>query len=282
MTLAESSVNLITDYKFNGKELDAETGLYYYGARYYDPKSSIWLSVDPLATEAPGWTSYRYCFNNPINLIDKNGLIETDDIVYRLKGEDGKYKEVARIKTSQIERTIDVENASDIPFSIEPVVVDASDMDLSKVNAVSINFSLEVAVQGGAQVELNYLTIIRGMHADESGVFMQINGLSGVEGGFSGGASFYFRGELGRDLELGDFEGVELGVQASVGMLGVSGFRGVKEEFRSPIAYNLYNMPYLRSPIKETVIYSGFSISTGGSVLPASISGYAGYGFRVD
>jgi len=36
-------------YKFNGKELDKETGLYYYGARYYSPRESIWLSVDPLA-----------------------------------------------------------------------------------------------------------------------------------------------------------------------------------------------------------------------------------------
>ena len=36
-------------YKFNGKELDEETGFYYYGARYYNPKFSIWLSVDPLA-----------------------------------------------------------------------------------------------------------------------------------------------------------------------------------------------------------------------------------------
>ena len=37
-----------TPYKFNGKELDEETGLYYYGARYYDPRISVWLSVDQL------------------------------------------------------------------------------------------------------------------------------------------------------------------------------------------------------------------------------------------
>ncbi|WP_374541771.1 RHS repeat-associated core domain-containing protein [Flavobacterium sp.] len=40
-------------YKFNGKELDEETGFYYYGARYYNPKFSIWLSVDPLAEIMP-------------------------------------------------------------------------------------------------------------------------------------------------------------------------------------------------------------------------------------
>ena len=37
-----------TPYLFNAKELDEETGLYYYGARYMDPKISMWLGVDPL------------------------------------------------------------------------------------------------------------------------------------------------------------------------------------------------------------------------------------------
>ena len=34
-------------FKFTGKELDSETGLYYYGARYLDPKTSRWVSADP-------------------------------------------------------------------------------------------------------------------------------------------------------------------------------------------------------------------------------------------
>ena len=34
-------------YKFTGKELDEETGLYYYGARYMDPMYSVWISPDP-------------------------------------------------------------------------------------------------------------------------------------------------------------------------------------------------------------------------------------------
>jgi len=35
-------------YRFTGKELDPETGLYYYGARYYDPVLSRWISADPI------------------------------------------------------------------------------------------------------------------------------------------------------------------------------------------------------------------------------------------
>jgi len=57
---------------FNGKELDSETGLYYYGARYYDPRVSLWLNVDPLAEKT--MTPYAYTNNNPINLIDPTGM----------------------------------------------------------------------------------------------------------------------------------------------------------------------------------------------------------------
>jgi RHS repeat-associated protein len=57
-------------YKFNGKELDRETGLYYYGARYYDPSISLWLSVDPLAEKYPGMMPYNYTMNNPVRYVD--------------------------------------------------------------------------------------------------------------------------------------------------------------------------------------------------------------------
>jgi|GEM_PF-441336 len=39
---------LFPDYQFSSKELDEETGLYYFGARYYDPRTSVWQSVDPI------------------------------------------------------------------------------------------------------------------------------------------------------------------------------------------------------------------------------------------
>ena len=60
-------------YKFNGKEFDEETGLYYYGARYMNPKTSLWYGVDPLAEKYPSVRAYVYCLDNPINLIDPNG-----------------------------------------------------------------------------------------------------------------------------------------------------------------------------------------------------------------
>lgn len=59
-------------WKFNGKELDEETGLYYYGARFYNPSTSIWLSVDPLVEQT--FEPYNYVGNNPIRFIDPTGM----------------------------------------------------------------------------------------------------------------------------------------------------------------------------------------------------------------
>ena len=60
-------------YKFNGKQFDEETGLYYYGARYMNPMASIWYGVDVLAEKYDNVGSYIYCENNPIAFMDMNG-----------------------------------------------------------------------------------------------------------------------------------------------------------------------------------------------------------------
>ncbi|GHT17500.1 hypothetical protein FACS189429_1720 [Bacteroidia bacterium] len=66
-----------TPYLFNAKELDEETGLYYYGARYYDPRTSLWLSADPMQEKYPNFSTYNYCANNPIMFVDKDGNVIT-------------------------------------------------------------------------------------------------------------------------------------------------------------------------------------------------------------
>ena len=60
-------------YKFNGKEFDEETDLYYYGARYMNPQNSMWLGVDPLTEKYPNLTGYCYTNNNPVKYIDPTG-----------------------------------------------------------------------------------------------------------------------------------------------------------------------------------------------------------------
>jgi RHS repeat-associated protein len=60
-------------YAFTGREWDSETGLYYYRARYYDPKIGRFLSEDPIGFEA-GVNFYSYVQNGPVNLTDPFGL----------------------------------------------------------------------------------------------------------------------------------------------------------------------------------------------------------------
>ena len=60
-------------YKFNGKQFDDETGLYYYGARYMNPMASLWYGVDPLAEKYNSIGGYVYCIGNPIRLVDPDG-----------------------------------------------------------------------------------------------------------------------------------------------------------------------------------------------------------------
>ena len=81
-----------TPYLFNAKEFDEETGLYYYGARYYDPRLSLWMSVDPISNYDPlnsenfldgqhnggiynyaNLNPYVYCYNRSTVYVDPNG-----------------------------------------------------------------------------------------------------------------------------------------------------------------------------------------------------------------
>ena len=72
-------------YRFNSKEKDAETGLHYYGARYYQSKLSVWMSVDPLSHLSPNQTPHHFVSNNPIMRIDPMGL--TDFTLNKKTGE---------------------------------------------------------------------------------------------------------------------------------------------------------------------------------------------------
>ena len=62
-------------FKFNAKELDPETGNYYYGARYYSQKYNLMLSVDPMYELYPSFSPYAYTLQNPIIHTDPTGMV---------------------------------------------------------------------------------------------------------------------------------------------------------------------------------------------------------------
>lgn len=61
-------------YGYTGRELDAETGLYYYRARYYDAQTGQFIGQDPASFRGGDLNLYGYVANNPINLTDPFGL----------------------------------------------------------------------------------------------------------------------------------------------------------------------------------------------------------------
>ena len=101
MSLSNRTFTTTSTHSTTVKELDAETGLYYYGARYLDPKMSRWLSVDPAMYQGdyipsapvneearkrngnlPGQGGifnivnmhvYHYAGNNPVKYVDPDG-----------------------------------------------------------------------------------------------------------------------------------------------------------------------------------------------------------------
>ena len=102
--LSEYTGSTYLPFKFSAKEMDSETGLYYYGARYLDPKYSMWISADPALGEyfpvapnsneskqhnsnLPGLGGiynhinlnlYHYANNNPIRYTDPDGRTAFD------------------------------------------------------------------------------------------------------------------------------------------------------------------------------------------------------------
>ena len=77
-------------HTFSSKERDTETGLSYFGARYYSSDLSIWLSVDPMADKYPSLSPYTYCANNPVKLVDPNG----EDVIILSSDGQNSYKYV--------------------------------------------------------------------------------------------------------------------------------------------------------------------------------------------
>jgi len=66
----------VTSYRYTGKELDTDTGLYYYGARYYDPMIGRFITADSVVSDfydPQDLNRYAYARNNPMKYVDPNG-----------------------------------------------------------------------------------------------------------------------------------------------------------------------------------------------------------------
>ena len=141
----------VTPFRFTAKELDRETGLYYFGARYLDPRTSRWLSVDPAMYQGdyipvapnseqarkhnqnlPGQGGifnyvnmhvYHYAGNNPIKYRDPDGRFidngdgtftaEQGDTLFNLYGDN--WQEMSGFDPDRDPRTLQIGEVVGIP-----------------------------------------------------------------------------------------------------------------------------------------------------------------------
>jgi RHS repeat-associated protein len=88
-------------YKYVGKERDEESGLYYYGARYYAAWLARFVSVDPLQFKYPELTPFQYANNRPVSMVDLNGK---ESVEPQTKDKQKEKKEPPRIDIKEIQK----------------------------------------------------------------------------------------------------------------------------------------------------------------------------------
>jgi RHS repeat-associated protein len=77
--VTQTNANISTRFNYTGREVDGETGLYYYRSRYYDPVVGRFLSEDAIGFAGGDPNLYRYVGNSPVNAIDPFGYFNIHD-----------------------------------------------------------------------------------------------------------------------------------------------------------------------------------------------------------
>jgi RHS repeat-associated protein len=224
-------------YKFTGHELDRETGLYYAGARYYDPKISIWLSVDPLLEKFPNWNPYNYVMQNPINLIDPTGMCPDES---QSTGEPPTAAEVYRALLN----LLPTEQRENVEKAVNTLKESVKDFDLAKLaigveNTVGFESSAGVKTEGNA-ISGNVVFLggedagyVYSYYGGETGLGGETSLSTGVNIGTSVYVAYNYSGHGGHKSFDGDYSyyrgslGVDTGLITNiVGVNAGAGFSG--------------------------------------------------------
>ena len=131
-------------YRYTGKERDEETGLYYYGARYYAAWLGRWTSADPLGLQA-GVNLYLYCRAGPVTYVDPDGMQEVNQTLKEEFLAGAQSTDPGAQQTESIPPGLDT--------SLPPDVMTGQSVDPSAPAAKSRPVSKPAGLQGDAEVE---------------------------------------------------------------------------------------------------------------------------------
>ena len=160
-----------------GKELDAETGYSYFGARYYAPTSlATWLSVDPMSDKYPSISPYAYCawtrptgghehllikfdlVNNPLRIVDPNG----DSL--RIDGTDAQKQKVLEYMHQYSHLTFQCDDNGYVSLNTS-----LSGSEIQTRTDLYINEMI------GNPENISIIKIVESNYVEEKGIYMQDN-----------------------------------------------------------------------------------------------------------
>jgi len=154
-------------YKYVGKERDEETGLYYYGARYYAAWLCRFVSVDPLQFEYPDLTPFQYASNRPIVAIDIDGL----EAYYMLDG-----KKIGQVEKNTNVRLInkgikleDAKKAINLANKVLNTVNSKSDLGKMALETINLFSKKNSTSVGMNEAELNLRASLSTLKQTEAG-----------------------------------------------------------------------------------------------------------------
>ena len=235
-------------YKFNGKELDDATVMYYYGARYYDPRISIFVSVDPLAEQT--MEPYLYTGNNPIMFTDPTGMAPEDIVINFYSFSVGRYIEYARIKSDKYEmnvnlslpypsfivsqapdlsqqRTYGKQRGADGMFPFDRITKALGDPD-----AIALSTGFDVALGYGIGGSTSIALMMNGKDKGKAGLYWTSNSLEGIEASVNMQLSVMYSDIPKDEFRLNTLEGYGEGFQGGFSFIGGSKFESYSGEYQ--------------------------------------------------
>jgi RHS repeat-associated protein len=153
-----------TDRKFTGKERDAETGLDYFGARYFSGAQGRWTSPDPsnLGVDfwlPQTWNRYAMSLNNPLKFVDRNGLWPTSiherNVDESLPGLSGQMRQLLKDASYAVDHTtkfLGIYDSQSAQASPMHSMSDGTDPDQAEAIGVAIDLSDRFIEENGGEL----------------------------------------------------------------------------------------------------------------------------------